>query len=58
MGQEREEDQQSHGSTISKNGLGSASINLLGQLRIGQCGKPACQIPPTNCPKLLDIDRY
>ena len=35
MGQEREEDQQSHGVTISKNGLSSASINLLEQLRIG-----------------------
>ena len=44
VGQERDEDdQQSHGLTVSKNGLGSASINLLERLRIDKCGKPACQ---------------
>jgi len=43
MGPEREEHQQSHGLTMSKNGLGSAAIYLSKQMRIWKCGKPVCQ---------------
>ena len=40
MGQEEDKDQQGRGSTMSKNGLGSALINLLEQPMIEKCGKP------------------
>ena len=45
MGQEREEDRQNHGLTMSKNGRGSGSIKLLEQLRTEKCGTPACHGP-------------
>ena len=40
---EVEEDQHCHGMIMSKNALGSASVNLLGQLKTEKRGKPACQ---------------
>ena len=57
-GEERE-DMGSHVSTMSNNGLGSASINLLEQLRVEKCGKPAFHSIPPAAPKakLWDIDR-
>ena len=57
-GQEGEEElKQSHELTVSKNGLGSVSINLLEQLRIEKCGKPACQDISYVALKLRDIER-
>ena len=43
--EETEEAQQSHGSIMSTNGLGSTKINVLEQLRIEKCGESADQDP-------------